>query len=112
DTGISKRERDMREDVLHTAKFPIASFKGEVIAHRKSQKGILVTAEGELALHGHTKKMRITAELEPHADKIAVASKFSVFLKDFDIEAPSLLAFVKVAEKIKIELNFTLKKVE
>ncbi|MCA9731871.1 MAG: YceI family protein [Deferribacteres bacterium] len=112
DTGISKRDRDMREDVLHTEKFPIASFKGQVIEHQNLENGIFVTAEGELALHGHSKKMRITAELEPRTDEISVTSKFSVFLKDFAIEAPSLLAFVKVAEEIKIELNFILKKVE
>ena len=41
-----------------------------------------------------------------------VICNFSVFLKDHEIEAPSLLAFIKVAEEIKLHLNFELKKIE
>ena len=112
DTGIGKRDRDMREDVLQTDKFPRATFKGSVTKHEQVADSILVTAVGEFSLHGHKKKMEITAMLKQTDKTIAVASTFSVFLKDFSIEAPSLLAFVKVAEEIKIDLNFVLKKVK
>ncbi len=41
---------------------------------------------------------------------MTVSCDFSVFLKDYEIEAPSLLAFIKVADEIKLNLNFTLRK--
>jgi hypothetical protein len=40
-----------------------------------------------------------------------VVCNFSVFLKDYEIEAPTLLAFIKVAQEIKLELDFQLEKI-
>lgn len=112
DTGISKRDRDMREDVLETEKHPLATFKGNMLSVKRTGDGYDVISEGEMSLHGHTKKMTIVARIVGEGDDLTITSKFSVMLKDYEISAPSLLAFVKVADEIKIDLNCNLKKVK
>lgn len=113
ETGIGKRDSDMREDVLETDKWPKTSFKGKIISV-DSLKGksneFNVTSSGKMFIHGHEKVMEIKAKINIDDNLMTVTSKFSVFLKDYDIEAPSLIAFIKVAEEIKLELNFQLEK--
>lgn len=113
-TGIGKRDRDMREDVLETDKWPKTSFKGLISKFNKSENDqniYVVTAEGIMFLHGNEKEMEINAEIEIKNRLMNVVSNFSVFLNDFEIEAPSLMAFIKVAEEIKLHLNFQLEKI-
>lgn len=114
ETGIGKRDRDMQEDVLETDKWAKTSFKGNVkelkIIDEKDQKYELISI-GKMSLHGHEKELEIKASIDINNNEMNVVCDFSVFLKDYDIEAPSLLAFVKVAEEIKLHLNFQLEKI-
>lgn len=105
-TGLGKRDSDMREDVLETDKYPLSSFSGEVIKIKRIKGEIQIVAKGKLLLHGKEKPLTINAVLHKTKDKISVKSNFSIFLKDFDIDAPSLMAFVKVAQEIKLEVMF------
>ena len=57
-------------------------------------------------------EMEIPGEITIKDDRMNIKTNFSVFLNEFDIEAPSLLAFIKVAEEIKLNLNFYLKKAQ
>lgn len=108
ETGIGKRDSDMREDVLNTNKFPVSSFKGEFVKVTKSKSQYNLTVAGELDLHGIKKKMEIHGIITIKNGVMHVKSNFSIFLKDFKIEAPSLAAFIKVAEEIKLSLDFYL----
>lgn len=114
ETGIGKRDRDMQEDVLETDKWAKTSFKGNVkelkVVDEKKQKYELISI-GKISLHGHEKDLEIKASIDINGTEMNVVCDFSVFLKDYDIEAPSLLAFVKVAEEIKLHLNFQLEKI-
>lgn len=108
ETGIGKRDRDMREDVLQTNKYPIASFTGSFIKVKKTASNYTVVAKGEMSLHGHKKEMEISGIITFEENSMNIKSNFSLFLKDYEIIAPSLMAFVKVAEEIKLELDFNL----
>ena len=114
ETGIGKRDRDMREDVLETDKWAKTSFKGNVkelkVLDKENQEYELISI-GKIKLHGHEKELEIKANVKINDNTMNVICDFSVFLEDFDIEAPSLLAFVKVAEEIKLHLNFQLEKI-
>lgn len=107
-TGIGKRDRDMREDVLETNKFPVASFSGQFI--KVEQKGNIynVVASGDFTLHGQTKKIDINAVITLVNGVLNVKCDFSILLDDYDIDAPNLLAFIKVAQEIKLSLDFNL----
>ena len=111
-TGIGKRDRDMREDVLETDKWPKTYFKGMIISASKtdSSNSYNIIAKGKMFIHGVEKEMEIPAVIKLQNGTMNVQTRFSVLLKDYNIEAPSLLAFIKVAEEIKLSLNFYLQK--
>jgi len=111
-TGIGKRDRDMREDVLETDKWPKTYFKGTIVSASKtdSSNSYNIIAKGKMFIHGVEKEMKIPAVIKLQNGTMNVQTRFSVFLKDYNIEAPSLLAFIKVAEEIKLSLNFYLQK--
>jgi len=110
-TGIGKRDTDMREDVLETYKWPKTHFTGKITGAKKEEKETYkITSIGKMFIHGKEKEITLTAVITRGNNILHVKSDFSVFLKDYDIEAPSLLAFVKVADQIKIHLNFILEK--
>ncbi|MGH1365071.1 MAG: YceI family protein [Calditrichia bacterium] len=112
-TGIGKRDRDMRNDVLETSKWPTTYFKGSITNVKSVHVGnsrYQVTSKGILFIHGVEKEMTIHAEISTDGSFMQVTSTFSVFLKDYNIEAPGLVAFIKVAEEIKLSLSFSLAK--
>ena len=102
----------MREDVLETDKWPKTSFRGKVVhvQHVETNK-YKVISEGVIFIHGHKKDLKINADITVQDSIMNITCDFSVFLKDYKIEAPSLLAFIKVAEEIKLHLNFQLTKI-
>ena len=115
ETGIGKRDSDMREDVLETDKWPITSFRGkitDVIVEDEDSSNYKVVSIGKMFIHGNENEQKVEAQIKLVDEVMNVKSKFSVFLKDYEIEAPSLLAFIKVAEEIKLELDFQLEKYE
>ncbi|MDX1702396.1 MAG: YceI family protein [Melioribacteraceae bacterium] len=114
ETGIGKRDRDMREDVLHTDKWPKTSYRGKIQSYTQSENDssvYKVVSSGKMFLHGKEKAMTVNAEIAIKNNLMNVTCDYSVFLKDYDIEAPSLLAFIKVADEIKLHLDFQLIKV-
>ena len=111
-TGIGKRDSDMRSDVLETDKFPVASFKGKVVHSDQQAERTNVLAKGELKLHGVVKPITVQATIRRNHERLFIESNFSVLLKDYNIAAPTLMAFVKVAQEIKINVRLKMIKVK
>lgn len=114
ETGIGKRDRDMR-DVLETGKWPFTSFEGTlsgVQALDSSRSAYKVTAKGKIFIHGVEKEMEVPGTIALEQGKMHVIADFMVRLKDFNIAAPSLAAFVKVSEEILLHLDFYLSEVK
>jgi len=112
ETGIGKRDRDMREDVLETQKWQTTYFKGTIknVKKNDSTNNYSVKVLGKMFIHGVEKELEIPGVIKIKNGIMNVQTKFSIYLKDFNIEAPSLLAFIKVAQEIKLDLNFNLEK--
>ena len=112
-TGNGKRDRDMREDVLETHKWSKTSFKGTIISVQKSKENnsYNLISKGFVFIHGVENEIKINATAIVANNKMNITTDFSVYLEDYKIEAPSLLAFIKVAEEIKLHLDFHLEKV-
>ncbi|MCB9058192.1 MAG: YceI family protein [Calditrichae bacterium] len=108
ETGIGKRDSDMRSDVLETYDYPISSFKGTLNKSDRDGNTYNVIASGMFDLHGVEKKMEIPVTITQDGKKLKVKTEFSILLKDYNIEAPSLMAFVKVAQEITLEVKFEL----
>lgn len=108
DTDNGLRDRHMRENYLHTDKYPYASYTGKITkTTKKDDNTYEVESVGKFKVHGIEKEITIKATVTL-GDKPSVKSKFSISLKDHNIEVPSLM-FQKISEMIKLEVEFLLK---
>lgn len=112
DTGIGLRNRHMREEYLHTDKYPLTSFKGKITnVKRITDTQYDVTVTGEMDLHGVKKTRMINGTINFSSKGININTEFIVKLTDHNIEVPSLM-FMRINEDIQLVLDFNLKKVK
>lgn len=108
ETGIGKRDKDMRRS-LETDRFQFAEFFGKLIspfdpARQGPQPAIV---KGDFKVHGVSRQMEISGTLEKKAAGLEVEAVWTVNLKDFNIEPPSLL-IVRVDEVQKVYMKASL----
>ena len=112
DTGIGLRNRHMKEDYLHTDKYPLTHFKGQISSSKKiSETEFDVTTSGKLFLHGVTKDVTITGKIYKLQNGFKLKSDFSFKLPDYKIKVPKFM-FVRISEEIKLQLDFIVKLAE
>ncbi len=113
-TGIGMRDRDMRQ-VLNTEKWPKAVYKGEIAAHAAVDSTVAthrLETRGILSLHGVDRAVEVPGIVVVEEGRSRVEAAFTLKLADYNIEAPSLAAFVKVNQEIAVEVSFHLKQVK
>ena len=111
DTGIGKRDRDMRE-VLDTEKWPRAVYKGEITEHAavdSTAAAYRVSTKGTLSLHGIDRAIEVPGTVVVEEGRSRIEAAFTLKLDDYEIEAPSLAVFVKVSQEIALEVSVYLK---
>jgi len=117
DTGLSLRNKHMRENHLETKKFPKAIFRGGKISElsrpnlEAGQKTTFVLA-GTFALHGVEKPLNVPIELSPEpvegSSGLRITARFSVALADFKISRPSFLVMqLQEVQQVIVELVAT-----
>ena len=93
---------------MESNKFPKSTFKGKITNPSTvnfTKDGVYpATVEGDLTLHGVTKKISTIGSITVKAGKISASSKFSLKLKDYNISIPSLVAD-KISEAIDIAVD-------
>ncbi len=101
-------EEHFNENYLESGKFPKSTFKGKITnltAVNFAKDGAYpVTVEGDLTMHGVTKKASAPGSITIKGGKIAANAKFQVKLKDYSISIPSLVAD-KISEDIDITVD-------
>lgn len=103
-------EEHFNENYMESSKFPKATFKGKIANFDASKLGSSKTSydlEGDLTIHGVTKKVKTKLSLVESAGKLVATSNFTVKCKDYGIEIPSLVK-EKFAENIKVSFDFPL----
>jgi len=99
-------EEHFNENYLESNKFPKSTFNGKISdlsAINFTKDGVYaITVDGDMTMHGVTKKVSTPGSITVKAGKIAAFSKFNVKLKDYNITVPSL-----VADKISEEIDVT-----
>lgn len=103
-------EEHFNENYMESSKFPKATFKGKILNFNAAQLSGSKTnydLEGELTIHGVTKKIKTKIALAEKSGKVNATSNFTVKCKDYGIEIPSLVK-EKFAENIKIWVDFDL----
>lgn len=108
ETGVAKRDRDMRE-TLESEQFPFAEFFGTLTSSfdpdaSGSQK---VTVSGTFTMHDVTRDFTVEGTLTPDGDDLHLVAEWTMNMADYDIEPPGIL-FYRVNEEIDVELEATL----
>lgn len=114
DTGIGKRNRDMREDYLETDKWPFTHFKGSFQSVERIDTTVTAfdaVVKGKMFIHGVENEIEIPGLLIVENGKMHVGAKFMVLLTDYDIEIPQLM-ILKLDNEIFLTLDFYLKKTQ
>ncbi len=104
DTGIGKRNADMRENHLETDRHPTATFRGasllgEPPSSLAAGQPTDVRMAGTLTLHGVSRRIEVlvTLTLAADASTLRAVTAFPVRLDDYSISRPKFL-FLKLGE--------------
>lgn len=103
-------EEHFNENYMESSKFPKATFKGKIVNFDASKiTGTKTTydLEGDLTIHGVTKKIKTKINLTLNGPKITATSTILVKPQDYKIEIPSLVKN-KIADSVKVSMNFIL----
>ena len=98
-------QEHFNDNYMESDKFPKATFKGNIKdltkVDFKKDGTYTIEVEGDLTIHGVTKKTIATGTIEIKNGQILTQSSFPVTLKDFNVKSPK----DKVAETLQIKVN-------
>ena len=103
-------EEHFNENYMESSKFPKATFKGKIAnfdAKKLSAAKTSYDLEGDLTIHGVTKKIKTKLSLVTNGGKITATTTIMVKPQDYKIEIPSLVKG-KIAENAKVPMSFVL----
>ena len=113
DTGIGKRNADMRENHLETDRYPTATFRGASLAGDAPRaladgQSTEVRMTGQLTLHGVTRRIELVVALTYERDvagaTLRARTRFPVLLADYEIPRPKFL-FMKLGEEQQVTVD-------
>lgn len=101
-------EEHFNENYMESTKFPKATFNGTLRptgAMDVKKDGVYpVEVEGNLTIHGTTRKAVAKGELVVKEGKVSSKSTFKLAVKDYDIQIPGVVA-EKIAETIDVTVE-------
>jgi hypothetical protein len=109
---IPLMEEHFNENYIESDQFPKATFKGKVpnfVASKVTTTKVTYNLEGELTLHGITKKVKSKITFFQSGEKLIATSAFQIKTADYNIKVPSIVK-KKIAETVVIDLKFDLEK--
>lgn len=101
-------EEHFNENYMESSKFANSTFKGKIAGFdtkKLSASKVAFDIEGDLTIHGVTKKVKTKIYLTSNGTKIGATGNFTVHAQDYGIEIPSLVK-EKFAEQIKVSFDF------
>jgi polyisoprenoid-binding protein YceI len=98
------------ENYIESDKYPNARFKGKIIEDIDFNKAgkYKVRAKGKFSVHGKENPMTIRCSILITKGQIKVNSEFVVYLKDHNIQIPTIVN-QKLSEKINVSIETVLK---
>jgi polyisoprenoid-binding protein YceI len=101
----------MRENYLHTDKYPYTYYKGKITSSQKlDDSTFAVVTSGTIFIHGIEKPLSVQGTVKRTAENIyRIVTKFQVKLTDFNIKIPSIM-FYKINENMQLVLDFWVRK--
>ena len=113
-TGIATRDRLMRDNHLHTEKYPFAYFEVDslvpVVCLKVADSVYTARVMGKFYIHGVYREIEaeltiVRSSAGSESESIKVRAKFAIKLDEFKIPRPRAL-FLKLAETIEVVAVF------
>jgi len=104
-------QEHFNENYVESDKFPKATFSGTFDSEVDFTKlgEITVTTSGKLTIHGVTKPMTATLQMNITDSQITASTKMLVKVADYEIDIPKVVAS-NIAEEIEITADFKFNK--
>ena len=104
-------QEHFNENYMESERFPTAKFAGKIAEEIDLSKPgtYLVTAAGNMTIHGVTKPVTVKGSIVATANEMRVTFAFTVLTEDYKIEVPTLV-FNKIAEVIEVSGKLNLVK--
>ncbi len=110
----SRRDNRIRTDGLETNRFPKATFASTrpipLPAEPAGGQAVTVQGEGDLTLHGVTRRVTIPLDVRVTGNRGELAGSYSFPMSDFNITPPSIGGFVTVDPDATLEFKLVLEK--
>jgi len=101
-------EEHFNEEYMQSDKYPKAQFTGKITnlkdADLSKDGSYNVNAEGDLTIHGVTKRLTLPATLTVKGGKLSAISKFKIRAEDFNVTIPGIVAD-KFAKEIEVTVD-------
>ena len=99
--------KELREIVLHPDQYPDITFQSTNVTSKGSGSGrYAVKIDGNLTLHGVTKRITIPAVVTLGGNDLRAVGEFSIERDDFRVKATSAFhGMVRVSNKVKFEFD-------
>ena len=101
-------QEHFNENYVESDKYPNSTFKGKITNNADIKYGIPGTydanIEGDLTIHGVTKRVSAKAKLIISAKDIEANTSFTVLVADYKISIPSLVAD-KISKTVQINVT-------
>jgi polyisoprenoid-binding protein YceI len=98
--------RELREIVLETAKYPEITFKSTEVNGSLTGGQFEAQIGGDLTLHGVTRHIRIPAQVTLSGGTLRARGEFTVSRKDYNVKATSAVhGLVRVRDKLKFTFD-------
>lgn len=112
ETGIRRRDRDMRSTYLKTDQFPFAEFTGELLTgfNKESSQEQQVKTRGMFTIHGVEREIEVEGTLQPRDGGLKLNASFTVLLEDHNIDRPRVL-FYELADEQVVNISILLEPV-
>lgn len=99
--------KELKEIVLETEKYPEMTFKSTNITGKLNPSGVFeARIEGDLTMHGVTRRIVIPAEVKLVGSDLRSTGEFSLERSDFKVKATSAFhGMVRVRDKLKVTFD-------
>jgi len=106
-------QEHFNENYMESGKFPNATFSGKISNLKdinfNKDGSYSATVEGNLTMHGVTKKVSEKGTIEVKGGKIITKAVFNIKPQDYNISIPGAVV-AKIAESIQVNVDATLEK--
>lgn len=100
-------QEDFNKDYVESDKFPKSEFTGQIInstINYSSNGTYPVTVKGKLSIHGVTKDIETTGNIDVKDGKLRLSSVFNILIADYQVKVPRMY-LDNISKSLKITVD-------